>query len=34
MALMWAMDVKHLISPNEEVIEKEEKVTFEQRLEP
>ena len=30
----FAMDVKHFISPSEEVIEEEEKVTFEQLLEP
>ena len=28
------MYVKHFISPSEEVIEEEEKVTFEQLLEP
>ena len=28
------MDVKHFISPSEEVVEEEEKVTFEQLLEP
>ena len=28
------MDAKHFISPSEEVIEEEEKVTFEQLLEP